>query len=417
MNPRLLFALLLIFSLVNCAAAEPPIRPEEGRPQVLWQDARPLIGQVAFVAGKVINVNTAGRITFVNFDDQRPARFSGVIFEDSLGNFPKTPKEMYEGKIVRISGRVSVFKDQPQIVVTKPDQIKVLDALPPTSAPKKAIAPKSKPGEIVVAAYNLLNLFDDYDDPYRADEGTPAKPRAELERLAASIRALNADVISVEEVENRDYLERFVNVFLPEMGYKDVVLFEGNDTRGIDVGLISRVPVGEVRSHRHLHFPGADGSPHRFNRDVLSVMLEPEGAEPFEIWVLHLKSNAGGREEAEPIRLAEAKEVRALLDKELVKNPAARLLVMGDFNDTPESQTLKTILGQGSVALWSAGSDLKDGSLVSYNEGEFRSVIDFILCSPAMQKQYVKDSFHIPQGSIATTGSDHNPVTATFRLK
>jgi endonuclease/exonuclease/phosphatase family metal-dependent hydrolase len=417
MNARSLVAVLLVFNFIQGAAAEPQIRPEEGRPQVLWQDARPLIGQVAFVAGKVINVNNVGRITFINFDDQRPARFAGVIFQDNLLNFPKPPKEMYEGKIVRISGTVSAFRDQPQIVVTTPAQIEVLNTLPPTSASKALVAPKSKPGEIVVAAYNLLNLFDDYDDPYRADVGTPAKPREQMQRLADSIRALNADVIAVEEVENRDYLERFVNVFLPEMGYKDVVLFEGNDTRGIDVGVISRIPVGEVRSHRHLRFPGHDGRSSRFQRDVLSVTLQPEGVQPLEIWVLHLKSNSGGRETAEPIRLAEAKEVRRLLDTELAENPAARILVMGDLNDTPETATLKTIIGQGSVAFWSAGSDLSDRSVVSYNEGDFRSVIDYILCSPAMAKQYVKGSFQIPQGSVDTTGSDHNPVTATFHLK
>jgi endonuclease/exonuclease/phosphatase family metal-dependent hydrolase len=201
------------------------------------------------------------------------------------------------------------------------------------------------------------------------------------------------------------------------MGYKDVVLFEGNDARGIDVGLISRIPVGDVRSHRHLRFPGHDGRTSRFQRDVLSVMLEPDGAEPLEVWVLHLKSNSGGRETAEPIRLAEAQEVRRLLDRVLAENAAARILVMGDFNDTPETATLKTIIGQGSVALWSAGSDLSDRSLVSYNKGDFRSVIDYILCSPAMAEHYVKGSFQIPQGSVDTTGSDHNPVTATFRLK
>jgi endonuclease/exonuclease/phosphatase family metal-dependent hydrolase len=413
---RSLVVWLLALSLTSAAAAQ-QIRPDEGRPHVQWQDARPLVGQVAFVAGKVINVNTAGRITFVNFDDQRPARFSGVIFRENLTNFPKPPKEMYEGKIVRIRGTVSLFKDQPQIVVTTPDQIEVLDKLPPTTVPKQTAPPHTKPGEVVVAAYNVMNMFDDYDDPYRADEQTPAKPRAQLEKLAASIRQLNADVIAMEEVENRDYLERFVNVFLPEMGYRYVVLFEGNDTRGIDVGLISRIPVGEVKSHRHISFPGPEGSTRRFNRDVLSVTLKPPGGEPFEVWVLHLKSNSGGREEAEPVRLAEAHEIRRMLDEQLAANAAARILVVGDFNDTPDSQTVKTIIGEGDHALWSADSEIKDPAAITYNEGEFRSIIDFILCSPAMARQFVKGSLRVPQGSKDETGSDHNPIVATFRTK
>ena len=121
MNLRSLLAVLLFVGSVNQAAAQ--IRPEEGRPQILWQDARPLIGKMAVVAGKVINVNTAGSVTFVNFDDQRPARFTAVIFERDLTNFPIPPKEMYAGKIVQVSGTISVFKDQPQIVVTTPAQL------------------------------------------------------------------------------------------------------------------------------------------------------------------------------------------------------------------------------------------------------------------------------------------------------
>jgi endonuclease/exonuclease/phosphatase family metal-dependent hydrolase len=416
MNLRLLLTLLLFGGLANQASAQ--IRPEEGRPQILWQDARPLIGKMAFVAGKVINVNTAGNVTFVNFDDQRPARFTAVIFKKDLGNFPIPPKEMYAGKIVQVSGTISVFKDQPQIVVTTPAQIKVLDKLPATSMPAKAAAvPKSNPGELVIAAYNILNLFDDHDDPYRSDEITPAKPRAEMERLAESIRALNADVIAVEEVESRDYLQRFVDVFLADMGYRHVVLFEGNDNRGIDVGLISRIPVGPVESNRHVTFSGLDGSPRRFNRDVLEVTLLPEGAPPIEVWVVHLKSNAGGREEAEPIRIPEAQQVRRMLDEDLTANSDARIIVTGDFNDTWDSATMKTIIGASEGAMWSVGSESTDPALVTYNKGEFRSVIDFMLCSPAMARQFVKGSYRNPQGSVESTGSDHNPISATFRVK
>src|SRR5687768_5736582 len=141
MNLRLLMTILVL--LVAAGQASAQIRPEEGRPQVPWQEVRPLVGQVAFVSGKVINVNTAGRVTFVNFDEQRPARFTAVIFSENLTNFPKPPKEMYQGKIVRLRGTVSMFKDQPQIVVTKPDQIEVLDKLPPTFLPKKPLAARA----------------------------------------------------------------------------------------------------------------------------------------------------------------------------------------------------------------------------------------------------------------------------------
>ena len=90
---------------------------------------------------------------------------------------------------------------------------------------------------------------------------------------------------------------------------------------------------------------------------------------------------------------------------------------MGDFNDTWDSETLKTIVGAGSMALWSATSELGGDLPDTYNRGEYQSMIDFILCSPAMAKKYVKDSFRVVPGCTETTGSDHNPVSVRFRLE
>ena len=409
-------SILASLLLYATSRAEPQISPDEARPQVLWQDAGSVVGKVAYVSGKVVSVGKTERIWFINFDKARPPAFTAVIFSDNWGNFPTPPEEAYDGKIVRIRGIVSTYRDQPQIAVTSPDQIEVLDKLPEIPAKAESPEPPAR-DEITIATFNSLNLFDDVDDPYKADEGTPAKPRAELEALAAEILAVDADVIALEEVENRGYLERFVEVFLGDAGYQNVVLYEGNDLRGIDVCLLSRLPVGPVTSHRHLRFKDEAGRTRRFNRDAIAVTIEPPDAKPIEVWVVHLKSNSGGREYAEPNRLAEAHQLRALLDGRLNSNPDARFVVLGDFNDTWESDTLRTIVGSGPTALWSAASDSADPEVVTFNEEPFRSMIDFILCSPALAKQYVKGSYRVREGSQEKTGSDHNAVSARFRLK
>ncbi|MDC0937284.1 endonuclease/exonuclease/phosphatase family protein, partial [Pirellulales bacterium] len=417
----LLFTIALGFYSVGCRraseAAEPAIHPDESRLQLSWKDARKAVGKQAFISGKVIRVGNAGRVNFLNFESRQPHRFTGIVFGEELDKFPKPLKEMYEGKIVRIGGFVTLYKGQPQIVISRPDQVEILDEMPATTDVSLAGASHAVGDQFVLATYNVLNLFDAEDDPYHADEGTAAKPRAELTHLAQSIEALDADVIAMQEVESRGYLQRFVDVFLPDLGYEHVVHFEGNDHRGIDVCLISRIPVGEVRSHRHLQFPGANGDKQSFNRDVIAITLQPPGKKPIEVWVVHLKSNSGGREEAEPIRLAEAAALRKLLDRRLKENSDVRIALLGDFNDVWESSTLKTIAGAGPAALWSAASEITGPLPDTYNRGEFHSMIDFILCSPAMAKQYVKGSFRVPPGATETTGSDHNPVAATFRLE
>jgi endonuclease/exonuclease/phosphatase family metal-dependent hydrolase len=410
---------LLFLPPTTWAQDEPPIHPDEGLKHLRWEDARRAVGETAFISGKIIDVNSAGRVNFLNFDTKRPADFVAVVFREKLGNFPQPLREMYLGKIVRIRGVVSLYRDKPEMEVSSPDQIEILDELPPTDDPNevKVTRKPAVEGQLTVATFNSLNLFDEHDDPYHSDEGTPAKPRDQLQHFAQAIAELNADVIALQEVENRFYLERFVNVFLSELGYEHVVLFEGNDTRGIDVALISRVPVGPVRSHRHLKFTDANGEERQFNRDVLAVTIEPEGAKPFEAWVVHLKSNSGGREFAEPVRLAEAKKLRSLLDDQLTADPNARIIVLGDFNDTWDSASTQTIVGEGPLSLWSATTELTGELPDTYNEGEFHSMIDFILCSPAMAKAYVKDSYRVIPGSVQTSGSDHNPVAVSFKVE
>ena len=412
------FLLSLLF-LVPTVGAESPIHPDEGLKHLNWQDARSVVNQQAFVYGEIIRVGSSGTVNFLNVDTQRPARFTFVVFERNLKKFPKSLRDMYLNKKVRVRGRVSLFKDKPQIIITSPDQIEILDELPDLPSPTevKAKAMADREGDVVLATYNVLNLFDDEDDPYRGDEGTPAKTREELTNLAKSIAELNADVIAFQEVENRFYLQKFVDVFLPDLGYEHVVHYEGNDGRGIDVCLISRLPIGPVRSYRHLTFPGPDDSIRKFNRDILAVSVEPPGGKTFEVWVVHLKSNSGGREFAEPVRLAECRKLRELLDEELAKNPEAHFAVVGDFNDTWDSETLKTIVGEGATALWSCSSELGNNLPDTYNVGKYQSMIDFILCSPAMAKAYVKNSFEVIPGSPESTGSDHNPVVARFELQ
>lgn len=411
-----LLAITCFASSSSTLSAKPIISPEEGIPSVQWQDAHTVVGKMARVSGKIIRVGHARTIHFLNFDNNRPGDFTAVIRENNIGNFRQTLEEAYEGKLVTITGLVTTYRDKPQIQVAKPEQIKVIDKLPAFTTNAKS-ASKSVKGQVKIASYNILNLFDESDDPYRNDEAMSAKSRAEMENVAKALKEIDADIVAFQEVENRGYLQRFLDVFVPELGYDQVVHFEGNNVRGIDVCLASRVPVGPVTSYRHVAYPGPNGKMRHFERDVLAVTLQPENAKPFEVWVVHLKSNFGGREHAEPIRVAEAKQIRNMLDERLKADSKARILLCGDFNDTWDSETLKTIVGEGSNAMSAFFDELSEPQRITYNRGRFRSMIDFILGTPAIAKSYVKGSYAIRPGTVENSGSDHNPVYATFKLK
>jgi hypothetical protein len=76
------------------------------------------------------------------------------------------------------------------------------------------------------------------------------KPEAERTRLAQRTTAMDAAVLAVQEVEDVTP-DGVATTELAGLGYQHVVLVEGNDPRLIDVGLLSRLPVGGVTSWRH----------------------------------------------------------------------------------------------------------------------------------------------------------------------
>ncbi len=394
----------------------------EGLSVASWEEAGRLIGKPAVIYGKVINVGqTKGKgIHFLNFAEKGNGRnFTAVIFKEANEAFAnehgeKTFEELFLEKNITVRGTVSVFKGGPQIVVASPHQIDVVDKLPKTKIVKM---PKITTGdELVIGSYNVKNLFDAQDDPYHRDEGTDPKPRDEIERIANVIHELNADVLALQEVESRGYLQHFVDALLPDMGYKHIVHFEGNDGRGIDVCLISRVPVGAVTSHRHHLFKGHDGKAQRFGRDLLRVELLPEGGDPFEMWLVHLKSNSGGKELNEPIRLGECREIHRLIGRRLKNDPQVSLILCGDFNDEFDTKTVQTILGTPQQ-LVSIFENIPPEQRITYNRAPYRSMIDFMFCSPAMVKRMVPGSFAIREGTSEGSGSDHNPISARFMKK
>jgi endonuclease/exonuclease/phosphatase family metal-dependent hydrolase len=199
------------------------------------------------------------------------------------------------------------------------------------------------------------------------------------------------------------------------MGYRHVEHFDGNDLRGIDVCLLSRAPIGEVTSRRHLRFVGPDGVERKFQRDVPAITVLPPGGEPIEFWVVHFKSKGDSAETSEPIRQAETTELRRLLDARMAADSAARIVVLGDFNDTRESVSMTTIFGSGPTAMWApVAKETPDSLPVEHPEW---LPIDFIVCSPAMAGQYVEDSCQVRKAPATVDGSDHDPVFARFRLK
>ncbi len=89
-----------------------------------------MVGSQVIVEGVVqrIGKDEASGIHFLNFSDSRGG-FVVVIFPKSLPAFEGTDFEAaYRNQLVRVEGRLSLYEDQPQIVVSSPAEISVVDS-------------------------------------------------------------------------------------------------------------------------------------------------------------------------------------------------------------------------------------------------------------------------------------------------
>jgi endonuclease/exonuclease/phosphatase family metal-dependent hydrolase len=160
---------------------------------------------------------------------------------------------------------------------------------------------------------------------------------------------VNADILAVQEVEHIEILKMFNRDFLNN-AYREVILVEGNDSRLIDVGILSKLPVGAVTSHQAARHPDR---PERrvFGRDLLQIkILKPNGDKLFNIYNTHMKSHfvphgedpVEGAAKANARRKQQAEMTGLILEKS--ERPNGKYILIGDMNDPAESGFLAPML-------------------------------------------------------------------------
>ena len=168
---------------------------------------------------------------------------------------------------------------------------------------------------------------------------------------------------AVQEVENIDILREFNREYITNP-YPYQVLIEGNDPRFIDVGVLSRLPIGAVTSHQTAVHP-SDSSRPVFGRDLLEVAIWNAGRtrKLFTLYNNHLKSNyvpadqdpIVGARRANERRMRQAEVVKSIVQMQM--RPDSRYIVLGDMNDTPNSPCLSAMVTSPELGLVNALSD------------------------------------------------------------
>jgi endonuclease YncB( thermonuclease family) len=97
-----------------------------GENVIPWDLAGNYIGKFMSVEGKITRTHNSGKACFLNFHNNWTRYFSLVIFDNVLHRFPEKPEEFYLNKWVRVSGKIKLFSGRPEIVVDRPEQIKII---------------------------------------------------------------------------------------------------------------------------------------------------------------------------------------------------------------------------------------------------------------------------------------------------
>jgi endonuclease/exonuclease/phosphatase family metal-dependent hydrolase len=204
---------------------------------------------------------------------------------------------------------------------------------------------------------------------------------------AQCIRDVGADVLAVCEAEGRSALLQFSSRLLPQVGgdaYDHVMLIDGNDERGIDVGLLTKREYPTVWMRSHVDDRTDNGSL-IFSRDCAEHLIwTPTGQ---RLWVLinHFKSKGYGRQDvSDARRRLQAERVRDIYAR-LRSEGESLIAVCGDFNDVPSSAALAPLLAETDLRDISTSEHYQDdGRPGTFGNGSASQKIDYILCSPEL---------------------------------
>jgi len=272
----------------------------------------------------------------------------------------------------------------------------------------------SAPETVTIMAFNVENVFDNFDDPDKIDETYLAIDEKQadahiakcneipVERwrdsclyldwndavidhklavVAATIQQVNdgrgPDIVALQEVENVEILERLRSEYLAGNDYLPPVLLEGTDARGIDVAFLTRVPLAEPAVLHPLNLPPEFADRAGDTRGILEATFRMPDGSLLTGFSVHFPA---------PFHPTAMREIAyAQLDDLLAQLPADRpVFAAGDFNTTSTEDAREKMLDRFVRPDWVVSNDLcSDCPGTSYySRDETWSFLDMILFSP-----------------------------------
>lgn len=211
----------------------------------------------------------------------------------------------------------------------------------------------------VAVFWNLENLFVPWGDgnELAADFRSGGRRGWNAERFSVKCNAVaktllyledslgrNVDLFAVAEIEDRRVLWRLLRetpLLRRSFGF---IHYDSPDRRGIDVALLydssrlkclgsRQIPVGDLRT-----------------RSVLYACFCADGGDTLHVFVNHHPSKFSGASASQGARDAAMAALAGAADSVRMACPGHALVVTGDFNDVPHTDTLPGVRGMRNLA-------------------------------------------------------------------
>ena len=206
---------------------------------------------------------------------------------------------------------------------------------------------------------------------------------------AKVIDDVGADILGVIEAEDRPSLVRFNDELLSRK-YEHIMLVDGNDERGIDVGILTRegFAIETIRSN----VDAKDDEGEIFSRDCPQYEIIAPSGMALHVLVNHFKSQSGG---GGPKRRRQARRVRQIVDG--LVEAGKHVVVMGDLNEGPTAEGQQA---ENFDRLFKFDSPLLDCYGLSgfdtgarpgtYDSCGIRNRLDYVLISKSLEPHFEK---------------------------
>ncbi len=205
--------------------------------------------------------------------------------------------------------------------------------------------------------------------------GRPVKSAEARAKVREALLALRADVVALQEMGSTNaLLELRASLAAEGLAYPHWEHVTGHDTN-IHVAVLSRFPI--IARHPHTN-----------------------------------------------------DSLREIIADRLKASPEANLLVLGDFNDTKDSSSVRTLIGRGRLALVDTRPSERNGDdhpnpnprfeprqvawTHYYGKEDTYSRIDYILLSPGLAREWDQRQTYVLALPNWGTASDHRPIVAGF---